>query len=372
MNIALLRTLQARPDSYFWPESVARSLMISPARLLRDLHELEEFGFGIEHVPNRGIRFTEPARRLCVDQIEWELGTQLIGRRISVWKRTTSTNDIAARAGKSRSNEGLVVLAEEQTAGRGRRHRRWHAPPQSSILMSVLIFPPKAIRSIAMLTSLAAVAVADVVIESLNLPARIKWPNDVRVEGEKFCGILVEDLARGRGRPGREQSDETPSMKRTAAVPKARPDTWRATVIGIGINVNIEPHEFPRDLASPATSLMALCGRCLDRSELARSVIRRLDHYYQIARTGSAAVIWRRWRDVADLVGQTVRVEGPRGELRGRLVDLWPQRGISLQVASGELVQLTAEEVLSVAELDPNESSKFKGPMIRPSVAPQN
>jgi len=329
VNIALLRMLQARPDSYFWPESVARSLKIAPARLQRDLRELEEFGFGIEQVPNRGIRFTEPARRLCVDQIEWQLNPRKIGRRIAVWQRVTSTNDLAARAARTPANDGLVVLAEHQTAGRGRRHRRWHAPPHSSILMSVLIFPPDDVRSVALLTSLAAVAVADVIVDSLDLPARIKWPNDVRVRGLKVCGILVEDLARGRAKASKR----------------------RAAVIGIGVNVNIEPREFPKKLDRPATSLMTLCGRRLDRSALARSIIERLDHHYHLALRGDGDALWKRWRSLADLIGERVIVERAGGNLRGQLIDLSPPRGLSLRVASGEIILLPAEEVVSVAEM---------------------
>ena len=103
---------------------------------------LVSFGFGIEQHPYRGASYVGPADRLCPDQIEHELATRWLGRRIVVWNRVTSTNDLAARAGASGSNDGLVILAEEQTSGRGRRGRSWTAPPRSSILMSVLLFPP--------------------------------------------------------------------------------------------------------------------------------------------------------------------------------------------------------------------------------------
>jgi BirA family biotin operon repressor/biotin-[acetyl-CoA-carboxylase] ligase len=350
VNIALLRMLQSRPDSFFWPESLARSLKISPARLLRDLRELEAFGFGIDQEPYRGVRFAEPARRLCVDQIEWELGTRTIGRRIAVWNRVTSTNDLAARAAKSPSNDGLVVLAEEQTAGRGRRDRRWHAPPHSSILMSVLIFPPPSARSVALLTSLAAVAVADVLVASFDLPARIKWPNDVRVDGQKVCGILVEVLTRSRrSATMRRAASRDGAAARTVATNEP-PTTWRAAVIGIGINANIEPHQFPSGLASPATSLMDLCCRPVDRSELARSLIQRLDDCYQRVRRGDAATLWQRWRELADLIGETVRVEMPRGELCGRLLDVDPARFVRLRAPGGAIFEFAPDEVLKIAE----------------------
>jgi len=335
VNIRLLRRLQAHADSFLWPEALARDLGIPLARLARDLGELESFGFGIDSAPHQGVRYTAPAPSLCPDQIEWELGTQTIGRRIAYWRRTTSTNDLAARAARTPSNDGLVVLAEEQTAGRGRHRRRWHAPPHSSILMSVLVFPPASLRNTPLLTCLGAVAVADVVIETLRLPARIKWPNDVRVAGQKICGILVEDLARSRQR------------KKTDAGVSAM---VRATVVGIGVNVNIAPHEFPADLTAPATSLMALTGTRLDRSDLVRSLVQRLDRYYSAALAHELAPIWNRWRELADLVGDHVRIRLRDGELVGRLVDVCPDRGIYVQTETEPVRELTPSEVLSITD----------------------
>jgi BirA family biotin operon repressor/biotin-[acetyl-CoA-carboxylase] ligase len=349
--MALLHRLLARPECYFWPESLARSLQITPRRLLADIRELEEFGFGIECQPHRGVRFTEPATRLCVEQIEWELNTKTIGRRISVWRRTTSTNDLAARAATSCSNDGLVVLAEEQTAGRGRRHRRWFAPPNSSVLMSVLVFPPQAVQSVTSLTALAAVAVADLLIESFKLPARIKWPNDIRVSGKKVCGILVEGIVRGRTRRSNDRTPAAHSRPNSLAGQARKRKPARATVIGIGINVNIPRSEFPAGLASPAMSLMELCGRALDRSELARLVIQRLDRLYQTALSGEMELIWSRWHELADLVGQLIQVERARDTLRGRLVEIRPPDAITLRVDSGKLLELSTNQVRSISEL---------------------
>ena len=117
----------------------------------RDLDELESFGFALERHPYQGVAYRGPSARLCPDQIEYELGTQRIGRRIAVWNRVTSTNDLAAR-GRFAANEGLVILAESQTAGRGSRGRRWTAPAGTSLLMSVLLFPPEPLTDPAWLT----------------------------------------------------------------------------------------------------------------------------------------------------------------------------------------------------------------------------
>ncbi len=194
------------------------------------LDELEAYGFGLERHPYWGVAYRGPADRLCPDQIEDDLDTLKVGRRVAVWSRVRSTNDVAVRAAASTANDGLVVLAEEQSAGRGRRDRTWTAPPGSSILMSVLLFPPPALAETAWLTALGAVATAEVVAAWTAEAAAItiKWPNDVLAGGRKIAGILVE---RGQG-----------------------------AVIGIGLNANIDPThstEAPR----AATSLSIVSGR---------------------------------------------------------------------------------------------------------------
>ena len=124
MNIELLLRLRAA-DGSFVP---LLTLGTNPDAVRRDLDELETFGFELERHPYQGVAYRGPAARLCPDQIEREPRPTHVGRRIVVWNRVTSTNDLAARAAQSRANDGLVILAEEQTAGRGRQGRSWVAP----------------------------------------------------------------------------------------------------------------------------------------------------------------------------------------------------------------------------------------------------
>ncbi len=287
-----------------------------------DLDELEAFGFGLERHPYWGVAYRGPADRLCPDQIEDNLGTLRVGRRIAVWKRVSSTNDVAIRAAGSIANEGLVILAEEQTAGRGRRGRTWTAPPGSSILMSVLLFPPPALAETAWLTALGAVATAEVVAAWTGLDAgiTIKWPNDVRVGGRKIAGVLVE---RGQG-----------------------------AVIGIGLNANVEPEAFPPELHATATSLGIVTGRRIDRSELARALLQRLDAWYELGRTCGPESLNRPWRDRSEHLGQTVAVATPQGPVLGRLDDLHLQHGLSLTLPDGRRRQVPLPEVLAVGPPD--------------------
>ncbi|HEX8199534.1 MAG TPA: biotin--[acetyl-CoA-carboxylase] ligase [Isosphaeraceae bacterium] len=312
MNIRLLHLLRAA-GGMFVPWA---ALAPDPDPLTRDLDELEAFGFAIERHPYYGVAYRGPARKLCPDQIEWELGTARIGRRVAVWNRVGSTNDIAARAAGSAANAGLVVLAEEQTAGRGRRGRSWSAPPASSLLMSVLLFPPPELDDPAWLTALGAVAVAEVVEAWARCAARIKWPNDVRVAGRKVAGILVE---RGPG-----------------------------AVLGIGLNGNVAAEEFPDELRPTATSLGILAGRAIDRSELARDLIRRLDARYGEGLAGGADALGRSWRGRFEALGRRVVVETTSGPVAGLLADADLRRGLTVAAADGRTRRIPGPEVLGL------------------------
>jgi BirA family biotin operon repressor/biotin-[acetyl-CoA-carboxylase] ligase len=343
LNISLLERLRAAGGDFVPLDGLGPDL----ERVRSDLDALGSFGFGIEQHPYRGAAYSGPAERLCPDQIEHRLATRRIGRRIAVWNRVPSTNDLAARAGTSASNDGLVVLAEEQTAGRGRRGRSWTAPPRSSILMSALIFPPQQLARelpeptcrFACLTVLAAIATAEVVGAWTGRNATIKWPNDVRVAGRKIAGILVERApAPGRRLP--------PSPGALQAQPCA------GVVVGIGLNANMTPASFPPGLAAGATSLqIERDGAAIDRSELARDLIGRLDHWYELIRSHGAHALDASWCARSEHSGCIVRVVTPSATLTGRLIALDVEFGLTLLLESAPRQPSTRGAAPPVARL---------------------
>jgi BirA family biotin operon repressor/biotin-[acetyl-CoA-carboxylase] ligase len=359
LNIPLLERLRAAGGDFVPLDELGADR----DRVRGDLNALGAFGFRIERHPYRGVAYAGPAERLCPDQIEHELGTRRIGRRIAVWSRVSSTNDLAARAGVCSSNDGLVVLAEEQTAGRGRRGRSWTAPARSSILMSVVLFPPpelapagpESASGCAWLTAVAAVATAEVVSASIGRQATIKWPNDVRVDGRKIAGILVE-----RASPAATESSARPGC---------------GVVIGIGLNVNLDRDDFPAELRTRATSLRIECGGAsLDRSALARELIRRLDYWYDTSRTLGWATLNQSWRDHSEHLGRTVQVATPAGTQTGRLLDLDVYLGVTLALetptdAGAEATSVTPSlRVLPLAEvlaLEAVRDDRMSGPAPR-------
>src|SRR5438128_420900 len=126
---------------------------------------------------------------MAIDQTDtWQLGTRFLGQRVLIFDTLDSTSNLAAELARETGAEGIVVLAREQTAGRGQRGRSWVCPAGSSVLLSVALFPPPELRRPAILAAWAANAVCETIRESIGVQAKIKWPNDVLIRGSKVCG----------------------------------------------------------------------------------------------------------------------------------------------------------------------------------------
>ena len=247
---------------------------------------------------------------LVPDTIELGLETQLVGRQIKVWKQLRSTSDLAAQAAASRANEGLVILAESQTAGRGRQGRSWFAPPGSAVLMSVLLFPPDAVALPQALVCLSAVSMAQALDEFVTQPIEIKWPNDLYLAGRKLGGILVERRV--------------------------------GTVIGIGINV----HDVPRnaDLAAGAVCLQEFAAGPLDRSVLVRRLLQNLDARYREACVSGIDGVVSSWRQRAAFLGEAVEIEVRGQPVSGTLLEIDPLTSLSLRMTHGSVDRFPLNE----------------------------
>jgi BirA family biotin operon repressor/biotin-[acetyl-CoA-carboxylase] ligase len=243
---------------------------------------------------------------------EWTLDTRHIGRRVLVYEQIDSTNNLAAGLAHDTGNDGVAVLAHEQTTGRGQHGRTWQAPAGSSVLLSVLLFPPPPLRRPALLTAWASVSVCETVLAVTGLQARIKWPNDVLVRGRKVCGILIEQA--------------------------------RGTVAGIGLNVRQSAASFAAAGLPQAASLAVFCESVPDTAAVARRLIRQLDEEYDRLVQGDVATLEACWRWRLGLLGKQVTAECHDGTRQGRLVEVgWD--GVCLEQAGGAVVRLVPETV---------------------------
>ncbi|MCX7621066.1 MAG: biotin--[acetyl-CoA-carboxylase] ligase [Acidimicrobiales bacterium] len=225
---------------------------------------------------------------------------------------TGSTNEDVLALARAGEPEGIVVVADHQSAGRGRLGRSWEAPAGSSLLVSILCRPDLAPADAHLVTSAAGVAAVEAVRQVTGVVVRLKWPNDVVVEREratrKLGGILAESLLDG-GRLG-------------------------AVVVGIGINVNW-PSEFPDELASIATALNHLTGVPVDRELLLVRFLQGFGHWYdQLGAPGGRAELVTRYREECQTLDHEVRVELAGESFSGRAVGL-TEEGHLLVVPDG-------------------------------------
>jgi BirA family biotin operon repressor/biotin-[acetyl-CoA-carboxylase] ligase len=246
------------------------------------------------------------------------LDTRHIGRRVLLYDRTDSTNDRAAELANDPANDGVVILANEQTAGRGQQGRSWHCTAGDGVLMSVLLFPPPALRRPALLTAWAAVSVCETIRKAVNIQAKIKWPNDALIRGRKVCGILTEQRSAVSGQP--------------------------SAICGIGLNVNQPAASFACRGLENGTSLAIAAGKLFDCQEIARLLIRQLDDEYARLCAGDLSTLEACWKWRLGLLGKHVEAECLDGVSQGRLLEVgWA--GLEIETASGQVRRIVPEAV---------------------------
>ena len=241
-----------------------------------------------------------------------------IGHAIEFVPVIGSTNDRARALLAEPGGEGTVVVADVQTAGRGRLGRSWQSPPGVNLTLSVGLRPRLAAADAWMLSATAALAVLDPA--SRHAALSLKWPNDVlAADGRKVAGILIETSIDG--------------------------DRVRDAAIGIGINVNWLRSEMPADLAAGATSLADVAGTRLDRVALLASLLDHLDAGVMALESGSTPL--ERYRQACVTIGREVAVEGPAGRVEGRAIGIDDHGGLVVETADGPVTVTSGDVVAS-------------------------
>ncbi|MGN0204081.1 MAG: biotin--[acetyl-CoA-carboxylase] ligase [Coprococcus sp.] len=250
MKERILKCLR-ETDDYVSGQQLCQELNVSRTAVWKVMNQLKEEGYMIEAVKNRGYRLMRTPDLVTADELNSILKTSWAGKTVVYEEELVSTNQTAKVIAEQGAGHGTLVVAERQTAGKGRRGREWHSPKGSGIWMSILLRPDIRPDKASMLTIVAAMAVYDAISSRIK-GCSIKWPNDIVIDGRKVCGILTE------------MSSE--------------PDHIHYVVIGIGINVNTE--NFPEDIAGVAVSMRTASGQHFKRSEIIADVWQAFERYY--------------------------------------------------------------------------------------------
>jgi BirA family biotin operon repressor/biotin-[acetyl-CoA-carboxylase] ligase len=302
------------------------------------------------------------------DKIKANLKTERIGGKILIYNSTSSTQTIAAEYSKNKHNDGLVVFAEEQTAGRGRAANQWLSGRADSILCSIVLIENNLSAELLSLTF--AVAVAEAIGSRGGSPAKIKWPNDIMLNGKKVAGVLLEskslpvadcrlpishfDSAQGEKLLHAERRRDTKSQIENRKS--------KIYIIGIGINCHQKAEFFTDELQNVATSIDAECHSCsafgvrrsprratgtleyaargtqnaeqVDRVLLAKRLLSSIDHWLQVAGKNGQEVI-DRWRLLSIQLGRRISVLFDGKKFTGHCVGIDPEKGLILQLDTG-------------------------------------
>lgn len=242
-----------------------------------------------------------------------------------------STNSEASRLALEGAPEGLCIVADEQTAGRGRLQRQWISPRGAGLYMSMILRPRQALETWPVLTLMSAVAVTDTLKRTDKVQADIKWPNDVLVQGRKICGILAET---------HEAADD------------------RLLVLGIGINLTATA--FPPELRETATSVAEVTGKMVDHEIILTTLLKSLSRYYELFQQGSFDQIIDAWCKRSSYAnGKLVRVVSEDQSIEGTTLGLEPDGALRIVTSAGEVKIIRAGDVTAVRP-DEESSKAFR------------
>jgi BirA family transcriptional regulator, biotin operon repressor / biotin---[acetyl-CoA-carboxylase] ligase len=318
---ALLTLLSENATIVISGARIARETGMSRSTVWRWVERLRELGVRVKGQPRTGYFLENVPDVLTPDLVRKRLKGSLFGKRVYHFFKTDSTNRVAMELGYADEPEGAVVLAEEQTAGRGRAGRSWHSERGAGLYVTLLLRPKLSPVQAPLLTMLAGLSAHTAVLAQTGLSAELKWPNDLLLNGKKLGGILTEMYA--------------------------EPNAVRFVIVGIGINVGQD--KFPGELAGTATSLRKETGRSHSRLEVLVKLLSQFEtDYNRFLREGAAYVV-QRFELVSGFAnGKRVKVDTGRETFVGTtdglsadgLLIVKKEDGVSTTVIAGDVSEV--------------------------------
>jgi BirA family biotin operon repressor/biotin-[acetyl-CoA-carboxylase] ligase len=298
--------LKENKNKFVSGQQLCNKLNISRTAVWKYINELKNNGYMIESQHKSGYMLINEPDIIDYIEISPFLKTDFIGKNYIHLESISSTNDYAKEIA-SKSENGTIVVSEEQTSGRGRLGRKWVSEKGQGLWMSIILKPELTPQSSVKLTQVAAVSVVNAIIETIELNASIKWPNDIIINGKKICGILTEM--------------------------NAELDRVNYVIVGIGLNVNM--NKFPDDLKNKATSLFIETGKKIDRKKLTALIINNFEKYYNIFLKEGFEPIRTLCLKHSVTIGSEVRVISGKNEFYGKAVDIDNDGNLIVEIGDG-------------------------------------
>ena len=276
-------------------QELCEKFSVSRTAVWKIIKQLKEEGYEIEAVQNKGYRLLKMPDILSRSEIESRLEGEWIGNRVYFEEEVDSTNTWGKRLAEEGAPHGTLVVADEQTQGRGRRGRSWESPRGTTVSMTLILRPDLEPVRASMLTIVMGLSVAQGLQELLDVPVQIKWPNDAVLNGHKLCGILTEM--------------------------STQIDYINHVTVGVGINVNMT--EFPEEIRGTATSLRLETGHVVKRARLIAAIMERLEQNYGIfLQTEDMSGLMEKYSSLLVNQGKEVMVLGAKEEYKAYAVGI--------------------------------------------------
>ncbi|WP_456278570.1 biotin--[acetyl-CoA-carboxylase] ligase [Bacillus sp. AK128] len=291
-------------------QKLSEVLGCSRTAVWKHIEDLRKEGYELEAVRRKGYRITIKPEKITSNEIQLGLKTKYLGRSIHYEETVTSTQKIAHKLAYDGANEGTIILAEEQIAGRGRLDRSWYSPKYTGIWMSIILRPAIPLPQSPQLTLLAAVSIAQAIQEVTGLEPEIKWPNDILFDRKKTVGILTEL--------------------------QAEADRINSIIIGVGINVNQSEQDFPDDIKEKSTSLFIQSGKKVNRAELIQTILEKLEKLYESYLQTGFYPIKLLWEAYAISIGKEIVASTLNGKIIGMAKGITDEGVLVIEDESGK------------------------------------
>ncbi len=300
-------------------EKISQALGCSRTAVWKHIEELRKSGYELDSAPRKGYRIIKKANGIQPHEINIYLQTKRIGREITYFDAIESTQVVAHKLAQEGKEEGHLVIANEQTRGKGRLGRAWYSRSGTSISMSLILRPKLPPQKTPQLTLLTAVAVVRGIKKASGVEAEIKWPNDVLINGKKVVGILTEM--------------------------QADPDFVHSVIIGIGVNVNQLQEDFDIDIESIATSLSIETGRQIERAQVVAEILKEFEWLYEEYLQRGFGMIRPLWEANAISVGTNIYARTPQQVLFGFAKGITDEGILLLEDEQGAIHQIYSADI---------------------------
>lgn len=315
----LIAALSNADGQFLSGQALADMIGCSRTAIWKHIEELRKSGFVLEAVRKKGYRIIDLPDQITENEILFGLKTDRFGRQIFHFETIDSTQVKAHQLAEEGAAEGTVVIAEEQTSGRGRMSRPWHSLKKKGIWMSFIVRPKLPLQKAPQFTLIAAIAVVKAIEETTGLEPEIKWPNDILLNGKKITGILTEL--------------------------QGEADHIHYLVIGIGMNVNHVKSDFSEELKGIATSLAIEKGESIARDVLVQNVLKNFEKYYQLYMDKGFSPLKILWESYATSIGKMITARTISGEINGKAIGITEEGVLQIEGEDGQIHQIYSADI---------------------------